>query len=220
MILGLDVSHWNTPNWPTLAAAGHKFAYLKATEGTSFVDPKYWTHKAAAESAGLVTGPYMYFRAAWSGAAQAQHFFDNVGMDWKLPPTVDVENRNNLGFTKEVFAARLLECLQKCEELFGRRPLIYTSKSMWESLVGNVPWSSLYDLWVAHYSTAATAPVLPTGWTVWRVWQFTSTPLDTNRMQEEYWNSLFPAEPPASSVTITLPKETAEALHTALHNMT
>src|SRR4051812_17577721 len=37
---GVDVSHWQgTINWATVAGAGIKFAFCKATEGTTYVDP-------------------------------------------------------------------------------------------------------------------------------------------------------------------------------------
>ena len=44
---GIDVSHWQgTINWPKVAAAGKKFAIIKATEGTNYVDPHYATNRA------------------------------------------------------------------------------------------------------------------------------------------------------------------------------
>ena len=215
MILGGDYSHWNSPNWNALVAAGHKFAYIKATEGTNWVDPKYVAHRLAARNLALKTGPYHYFRAAWSGAIQAQHFFDNSYND-ELPPAVDVEAINNTGFTKEVFRTRLRECLLKTEELFGRKPIIYTSKSKWELLVGLAGWESTYDLWVAHYTTATT-PLLPNGWADYKVWQFTSAHLDTNHMKDDYWNALNP--PPTDNITLTISKSAADELHRALHEV-
>ena len=214
-VLGGDFSHWNSPDFPALVAAEHKYAWLKATEHISFTDGKYWAHKAAAEAAGMITGPYHYFRAAWAGAPQAQHFFDNVGLDWKLFPAVDVERKNNGGFAQAVFKARLLECLERCEQLFGRKPVIYTSKYAWEELVGSAPWAPDYDLWVAYYSSASNAPLLPSDWTAWQAWQFTSTPLDTNRMKQEYWDSIVGPEPPPAIVKLTAPRN-ADIIEIAL----
>ena len=211
-ITGIDVSHWqSSPNFPALVAAGHKFCWIKVSEGPAWLDPKYVAHRLAARSAGLVTGPYHYFRAAWGGATQAQHFFDNAYND-TLPPAIDVEAINNTGFTKDVFKTRLRECLLKTEELFGRKPIIYTSKSKWELLVGLAGWESEYDLWVAHYTSAAN-PLLPNGWAAWQVWQYTSIPLDTDRMQDAYWDALVP---PADIVTLRIKRETAEDLKEAL----
>jgi GH25 family lysozyme M1 (1,4-beta-N-acetylmuramidase) len=213
MILGLDVSHWNAPNWADWAARGYKFAWLKCTEGTDFVDPKYVAHRLAAQNAALKTGPYHYFRAAWGGATQAQHFFDNAYNDL-LPPAIDVEAINNAGFTKAVFAQRLADCVWKTIELFKRRPVIYTSKSKWEMLVGSAPAiAGQCDLWVANYTSAA-APAMPTDWSDWVAWQYTSTPLDQNRMKDAFWNSLV-GNPP-ETVTVTIRRSTADDLKGAL----
>ena len=215
-ILGTDVSHWQSAvDWSDWAGRGYKFTYIKATEGATWVDPMYFTHKANAEGQGLIIGPYHYFRAAFDGIIQARNFNTYAGMGGKLPPAVDVERRNNLGFSQALFAQRLRDCLLKCEELFQRRPIIYTSKSMWEELVGNVSWAADYDLWVAHYSTASTAPLLPNGWTNWAVWQYTSSPLDQDRMQDEFYNKIMGES--VDEVTVTIKRSTAEDLHLALH---
>src|SRR3990167_8305447 len=187
-ILGGDYSHWNSPDFPALVAAGHKFAWLKCTEGTTWIDPKYFPHRTNAVAAGLKVVAYHYFRAAWTGAGQAQHFFNTAYND-TLPPAIDVERTNNLGFTKSVFQSRLRECLLETERLFARRPIIYTSKYNWEQLVGLAGWEDEYDLWVANYTTAP-QPLLPNGWLDWKVWQYTSVPLDTNRMQTSFWDAL------------------------------
>src|SRR3990167_3641762 len=134
-ILGGDYSHWNAPDFHVLVAAGHKFAWLKCTEGTTWIDSKYLFHRTNALAAGLRVGPYHYFRASLSGATQAQHFFNTARND-TLPPAIDVERINNLGFTQATFRSRLRECLLEVERLFGRKPVVYTSKYAWEQLVG------------------------------------------------------------------------------------
>ena len=41
-IEGVDISHWQgTINWTSVAAAGKKFAFMKATEDTNYTDPTY-----------------------------------------------------------------------------------------------------------------------------------------------------------------------------------
>ena len=218
MISGIDVSHWNTPDWAALWQQNFKFAWIKATEGTAWQDSAYWTHKDAAEAAGFKTGPYHYFRAAFDGRAQAQNLATIAGLDFFLPPAVDVERTGNTGTGQVLFQARLRACLLEVEALMGVRPIVYTSKSMWEELVGSgVTWAREYDLWVAHYSTAATAPILPSGWTEWKVWQHTSTPLDTNRMKDDYWAKL--NEVSSDEVVLRLKRETFEELKRAVNEI-
>ena len=225
MILGLDVSHWNTPAWSDWTAKGYKFVFIKATEGTTWLDPRYAAHKRDAGDTGFVTGAYHYFRAAFDGTAQADFFWSVIG-NTTLPPAIDVEAINNAGFSQSAFREQLRNCIIRIRNLSGKRPLIYTSKSKWELLVGSAPdIASQCDLWVADYGwdgngNGISIPRLPKDWAGWAVWQYTSKILDQDRMQDSYWDALFPPPPPADNVTITLPKEVAEQLHTAIHNAT
>ena len=183
MIDGLDVSHWNNVRWVDWKKMGYVFVWMKATEGTSFVDNKWRQHYQEAREQDFYVAPYHYFRVRWNGAVQAKHFHDEVkGQEWDMPPMVDVERTNNLGYDKAVFAARLRNFLFECEKLFGVKPIIYASRYSWRSLVGSVAWSTAYDLWVAHYTTKP-VPLIPDDWKGkgWKVWQYTSSPLDQNR---------------------------------------
>jgi len=221
-ILGLDVSHWNTPAWPDWAIRDYRFVWIKATEGTAFLDPRYASHKRDAVNAGFVTGAYHYFRAAFDGTQQADFFWSVIGAT-ALPPAIDVEAINNSGFSQAAFRDQLRKCVTRVAELSGRRPVIYTSKSKWELLVGSAPdIAAQCDLWVADYGWDGNGngigiPRLPGDWASWSVWQFTSKTLDQDKMQNAYWDALFPPPPPVDTVTLTISKETAEELHRALH---
>ena len=212
-VLGLDVSHWNTVNWTNWATSGYKFAWIKATEGTAWTDPKYTEHRVAASVAGFKVGAYHYFRGAMNGGGQAEYFYRVAG-DNPLPPAIDVEGVNNAGIPQAVFASRLQECVARVSSLFGRKPVIYTSRSQWSLLVGSAPYiAAECDLWVAHYTTAA-APMLPLDWIEWKIWQYTTNPLDQNRMRQEFWDALVP---PPDEVTLTLDRATFEKLKAAVN---
>ncbi len=180
---GLDTSHWTYPTpWTLWKGRGYIFGYIKATEGTTWEDWRWEKHYE--EAVGFYKGPYHYFRGQWNGALQAQHMFNRCGFKvWEMPPAIDVEKTNNLGINKAVFAARLRNCLIETENLWGKRPIIYTSRSMWHYLIGNTSWASAYDLWVAHYSSRAIVPLIPDDWkgNGYTIWQHTSRPMDLNR---------------------------------------
>ena len=54
-VKGIDVSHYQgTVNWPKVKAAGIKFAFAKATEGMTWIDPQLVTNWAGMKNAGLV----------------------------------------------------------------------------------------------------------------------------------------------------------------------
>ena len=74
---GIDVAAFQHPNgvrinWAAVAAAGYKFAAVKATEGNYYVNPWAATDLAAAKKAGLyVTAYHFAIPNASGGAAQA-----------------------------------------------------------------------------------------------------------------------------------------------------
>jgi GH25 family lysozyme M1 (1,4-beta-N-acetylmuramidase) len=75
-ISGIDVSHFQgTINWSSVAAAGKQFAFAKATEGVTYVDPTVGTNTAGARAAGLLVGVYHFAHPDTNtAAAEAQHF--------------------------------------------------------------------------------------------------------------------------------------------------
>ena len=88
MKLGLDASHWNLPNWTALAAAGHRYAFIKATEGGKFVSPAFFRHWEGARGVDLVRGAYHFGRLEVSPEEQVDHFLrivpDEVGIFYVL----------------------------------------------------------------------------------------------------------------------------------------
>ncbi|NYD32246.1 GH25 family lysozyme [Nocardioides kongjuensis] len=91
---GIDASHHQGPiDWERVARAGIRFAYLKASEGTGFTDPRFAAHRAAAVRAGVAVAGYHYFQLCSDGEAQAEHFLDVLGADPPLqpPPALDLE---------------------------------------------------------------------------------------------------------------------------------
>lgn len=96
--LGIDASHHQGAiDWPRVADAGVTFAYLKASEGTGFVDPRFADHRRAATRAGIDVAGYHYFQLCTDGTAQARHFVEVTGLELTdakvpaVPPALDLE---------------------------------------------------------------------------------------------------------------------------------
>src|SRR5690606_2275403 len=67
-VRGVDVSAWQgTVDWPTIARQDVDFAYVKATEGSSFVDRQFEANLRGARQAGLLVGAYHFFSFESSG---------------------------------------------------------------------------------------------------------------------------------------------------------
>lgn len=75
---GIDVSHWNgTIKWGKVYDAGYKFVFIKATQGTRFVDRMFWKNAKAAHDAGLLTIPYHFINHE-PPDLQAAHFAETA----------------------------------------------------------------------------------------------------------------------------------------------
>lgn len=96
-VRGIDVSHHQGEvAWDRVAADGVSFAYLKATEGSTFSDPAFADHWRRASAAGLRVGGYHYFSLCSDPLPQADHFVAALAgvpatERRSLPPVVDLE---------------------------------------------------------------------------------------------------------------------------------
>lgn len=160
-ITGIDVSAYQPRvNWPQVAKAGHRFAFVKATEGAGVVDKLYAQHRREARAAGLLVGSYHFLRwepGAPSGEAQAEHFASVVGrlQPGELMPVVDVEWIKG----QRRPAAEIVSCtrafLERVETLTGRWPMIYTGPSFWRYCLLPAGKAALaltsWPLWAVDY---------------------------------------------------------------------
>jgi len=176
---GIDVSKWQHVNtsvdWTKVKSAGVDFAFIKATEDTSYTNPYFAGDWAATTRLGIYRGAYHFARPrVGTAAAQASYFIKvagKAGYAGDLPPVLDLES--NGGLTKVELRAWVRNFLVKVEDLTGRVPIIYCSPSFWDSNVADSTFGR-YPLWIAHYTTAA-QPRLPMGWSTWTFWQNTSS---------------------------------------------
>jgi GH25 family lysozyme M1 (1,4-beta-N-acetylmuramidase) len=186
---GLDVSHYQKPvDWPGVAAKGAQFAYMKATESTTYVDPTFATNYAGSANAGLVRGAYHFgLPDRASGAAQAEFFVANGG-GWTndgrtLPPVLDIEynpysTADWAGWcynrTPAEVTAWLSDFVATVHDRTGRWPVIYTTRGWWNHCTGGdvtVPAHS--PLWISPVaSDAGGPPGMPAGWGAYTFYQW------------------------------------------------
>ena len=184
---GVDVSHWDGDiDWDRVADDDIQFAYVKATQGTTFRDPKFADMYDGARDAGLIRGSYHFAEPDSSdGASQADFFVDNGG-DWApdgytLPGALDIEwnpdpdGTDCYGLSKSEMAFWIHDFVDEYEGLTGRTPAIYCGQTWWGECVGSGDYSAS-PLWVASWDDPA--PNLPLGWTDHDIWQYGATTVD------------------------------------------
>ena len=176
---GIDVSHWQgTIDWPKVAAKGGKrFAFMKATESTNFVDSQYATNHAAARAVGIRTGAYHFAQPSISTAnavAQADWFVAHIGLTaGDLFPVLDLETRN--GLTDAQLITWVQAFMNEVYVKTGIKGIIYVSPSFWSSYMNDTTWFAANGytvLWIAHWFVSS--PRTPgsnwggKGWTFWQ----------------------------------------------------
>jgi GH25 family lysozyme M1 (1,4-beta-N-acetylmuramidase) len=182
---GLDVSTWNgTIKWAKVAGAGYRFAFGKATEGTSYNDATYTTNRNGSEAAGLFFGAYHFARptgksmaaATASAIRQANHFLAIAGpQPGELPPVLDLEVTGDL--PKARLLVWTLAWLDQISARTGVEPFLYTSPLFWKGRLGDSTAAAAAGtgLWIAHW-TSNSQPMVPAqNWdgNGWKFWQWT-----------------------------------------------
>jgi GH25 family lysozyme M1 (1,4-beta-N-acetylmuramidase) len=164
------------PDWPALVARGDRFIYLKATEGTTVVNPNLVRQREEAARRGLYSGAYHFARPdAGSGAAQATALVDSGG-GWtadgtSLPGALDIEwnpyGAACYGLTPEQLVAWLSDFVETYHAATGRWPVIYTPRTWWtQCTAGLASLGATSPLW----ATGDLAN-LPHDWTTYTFWQ-------------------------------------------------
>ena len=166
LLPGIDVSHWQgRVDWERVADDEIAFAFIKATEGGDYVDPRFVANWDGAARAGVLRGAYHFYRPQTDAAVQAQQFLRTVGARaGDLPPVLDVEVTD--GRSADAIAAGVRTWLEMVERATGRRPIVYTRAGFWNQVGGGF---GAYPLWVAHYGVAE--PAIPSDWDRWTFWQ-------------------------------------------------
>lgn len=189
-IQGIDIASYQHPNgaainWTSVASSGVRTAYVKATEGTTYVNPYYAGDAAAAKRAGLFVGAYEFARPdSADPAAQADALLSAApygGDALTLPPMLDLEapypGSGVTGTCWGLTTARMSSWIQafvaQIRARIGQPPLIYTTAGWWNQCTGaNSSYGSL-PLTIANWSSGP-GP-LPAGWSKYTFWQYSST---------------------------------------------
>jgi lysozyme len=210
-VQGIDVSNWQGDiDWGRVRAAGTRFAFIKATEGGDYLDPRFKQNWEGAKRAGIPRGAYHMVYWCRPAHEQALWFILNVPNDTDaLPPVLDLEwNGHSRTCPKKVPAGRALEkiavMLEVMEAHTGKRPIIYTDVAFHrEVLEGQLPG---YNFWLR---SVAAEPHETYRNRPWLFWQFTTTghvpgisgPVDRNVFNGSFdeWRQVLPANPPRQS---------------------
>ncbi|KAI4270655.1 MAG: hypothetical protein LQ337_006542 [Flavoplaca oasis] len=187
-VKGFDISHYQpTVNYQGAYNSGARFVIIKtltltnpkATEGTTYIDPKFSQHYNGATAAGLIRGGYHFARPAVSSGARQANFFLAHGGGWSgdgrtLPGMLDMEYGSTStchGLGQASMVNWIADFLNTYHGKTGRWPMIYTTYNWWVTCTGNSrAFYTKSPLVLARYSTAGPGTI-PGGWPYQTIWQ-------------------------------------------------
>lgn len=195
MVRGIDVSHWQGDiDWLEVAKDDVKFAFIKATEGITYTDPKFRRNAMGADAAGLKVGFYHFLRVDNTNPEKEAENFVNAIQPYRYEWLVcDVEDAK--GKDSDWIIQYTRRWLAEVEKRTGKRPLVYTYVYFAKMFLGDRLKD--YPLWLAHY-TSASSPSKSTGWGEdWVCWQYSDQGsvkgirghVDLNWMKPEFFNT-------------------------------
>ena len=185
-VRGVDVSSYQGEiDWQTLSHQGIDFAYIKATEGSTFIDPYFEYNLTEALDTDLFVGAYHFF--SFDSPAESQ--FENIikvvqKNETLLPIAVDVEfygsNHKNPP-PKEGVMVELAILFEKLTEYYGKKPIIYALADSYDLYVSGRFME--YEIW---YRDVISSPKISDG-REFTFWQFSNRHrLDGYNGKEKY----------------------------------
>lgn len=173
-VRGVDVSHYQGKiDWAEIRRQGISFTFIKATEGSSYIDPYFEENFNNAPKSDIRAGAYHFFSFDSPGETQANNFIAAVkAFDGMLPPAVDVELYGKYvsqpPTDTDTIKKELHALLSALETEYGKRPIIYVTHKSYELLIkGDFDG---YDIWIRDIWRE---PSLGSG-REWTFWQYTN----------------------------------------------
>lgn len=168
---GIDVSGWQENiDYAAVKEAGIEIVYMKASQGSNFVDPYFERNYTEAKANNLKVGFYHYVTARTTEEAVVEaNFFASV-IGGKTPDArlaMDFESFGNLN--REEINAIAFTFLRTVESLTKKEMVVYSNTNDATNIFyGEV---TTYPLWVAQYEVEQPTP--NGNWDTWIGWQYT-----------------------------------------------
>jgi hypothetical protein len=163
-VAGVDVSDFQAAAFPV---TGLDFAFIKITEGTGYVNPKWEAQRATARASGLVRGFYHFGRSG-DMHAQVDYFLSKISLD---PGDILAFDWEDTGISSAQKDDWLRYAKSKAP---GHKVVLYCNRDYW--LNRDASSYAADGLWIADYVTAGSPRIAAP----WVFHQWTDTPLDKN----------------------------------------
>jgi lysozyme len=170
-IYGMDISkHTHKVDWTKVKEHDIRFVFLKSTEGSTYVDPKYGEFYREAKEHDIAVSAYHFFRFERSGKEQFENFDRVVDVaDLDLIPVLDIEEAPKFNRPHNIPAVikEIRRFLDLFEEKYGVKMILYSNEAGYNRyLKKDFPD---YEIWITSFRYT------PTIDRPWLFWQFSHT---------------------------------------------
>jgi hypothetical protein len=155
-VTGCEGQDWASYQDWTPGTAGLGFVFIKATEGTGYVNPRYASQLAAVRAGTAVPGHYHFARPGPSMQAQADYFLRHITLKPGDMLALDWEDSGVTGGEKDTFLKYLKA------QAPAHRVVLYCNRDFW---INRDTTSYAADgLWIADPDAPKGQPRIKTPW--------------------------------------------------------
>ena len=162
---GLDISHHNVvTDWKAVKA---DFIFIKATEGSNWVDPDWKRNQRGARAAKIPLGAYHFMTTSSDAASQFENFRRTVHRDAiDLIPVLDIEKQTpGHILSRRDLQAQVRIWVDLCEQYYGKKPILYSKQAFYLKNFAGSFGDCLY--WCGEVDSSE-AYVSFTDWSIWQ----------------------------------------------------
>jgi len=190
---GIDVSEWQgTIDFKAVSDSGIDIVYIRASEGSDYIDPYFRENYENAKANGFKTGFYHYLtaRTEEEARAEAEFFVGNIkGTEPECKLAMDFEAFGDLNLEEINEISKVF--LERVQELSGKECVIY-SDAYNAREVFDKELAQKYAIWVADYFVEE--PEDNGKWSSWVGFQFTDrgriNGIDGNVDRDKFTNGI------------------------------
>ncbi|HGO9435316.1 TPA: GH25 family lysozyme, partial [Bacillus cereus] len=159
-------------DWRELEKQNMKFAFIKATEGSSFVDEYFSKNWRNANKTDMRIGAYHFFSFDSKGETQAEQFIRTVPKyKQALPPVIDVEfyaNKKDNPPKREDVTKELAVMIEMLEKHYDKKVILYATQEAYDLYIKDA--YPKCNIWIR---SVLTKPSLSDE-RKWTFWQYTN----------------------------------------------
>lgn len=165
------------------------FIFVKATQGSTIVDPYYVDFFEKAKNIAYACGAYHIFSSLSSPVEQAKNYISTVRLSkGDLPPVLDIERNVAEAMPLDTLREKMKIWLDIVERHYHVKPIIYVGDHVKKEFLFHPDFDS-YPHWIARYTDNKNELI----YSEWKFWQFTESgrlnnynPIDIDLFNGDY----------------------------------